>query len=374
MNVEILYDVPVSQNFSAHDSRICCAYPLTTMCQNGTVAIAYRCGTSKHSYDGELVMQVSTDNGKTWDSARTIFCGADQIPRQTIIMGGLVQARPGTLIAVFGTIEGLNPDVYMFSEKGSSLPLKIFTSRSVDLGKSWSTAELVNLNGLQRPSIVTSPFLLEDKICMPLEFLTESGVQGTAVAFSTDNGKTFPKYTIVADDHSGCLNLCDGRWTLLPDDRIQVLLWTFRKDDEKTLEVRQTFSTDKGCTWAQPQCTGFKGQVSAPIALPTGNIIAVSNSRCQPAGIRLWASSTGGENWNKDQYIQMWDPGDERIKAKKQKINDENINETGVWDELQRFSFGTPDLVLLKDGTILMSYYATIKGITHIRACRFHFN
>ena len=42
-----------------------------------------------------------------------------------------------------------------------------------------------------------------------------------------------------------------------------------------------------------------------------------------------------------------------------------------VWDALAVFSFGTPDLALLDDGSILLTYYATADGIIHVRACRF---
>ena len=43
----------------------------------------------------------------------------------------------------------------------------------------------------------------------------------------------------------------------------------------------------------------------------------------------------------------------------------------GVWDALPTFTFGTPDLVSLPDASVFLAYYATINGVTHIRACRF---
>ncbi len=42
-----------------------------------------------------------------------------------------------------------------------------------------------------------------------------------------------------------------------------------------------------------------------------------------------------------------------------------------VWDELQRFSFGTPDLSLLPDGSVFLAYWATVNQIIHVRGCRF---
>jgi len=68
----------------------------------------------------------------------------------------------------------------------------------------------------------------------------------------------------------------------------------------------------------------------------------------------------------------MWDPvanrmvGEPVVPAK-----DAAADAGGIWEALDRFTFGTPDLVLLGDGSLLMTYYATLDGITHVRACRF---
>ena len=40
-------------------------------------------------------------------------------------------------------------------------------------------------------------------------------------------------------------------------------------------------------------------------------------------------------------------------------------------DELQRFRFGTPDLVLLDAETVLLTYYATLNDVVHVRSCGF---
>jgi len=43
----------------------------------------------------------------------------------------------------------------------------------------------------------------------------------------------------------------------------------------------------------------------------------------------------------------------------------------GVLDALWGFAFGTPDLIKGAHGSVIMTYYAVVNGITHIRACRF---
>jgi hypothetical protein len=49
----------------------------------------------------------------------------------------------------------------------------------------------------------------------------------------------------------------------------------------------------------------------------------------------------------------------------------ERYGQGGVWDALPAFTFGTPDLTLLPDGTVLLTYYAETDGPAQVRACRF---
>ena len=38
---------------------------------------------------------------------------------------------------------------------------------------------------------------------------------------------------------------------------------------------------------------------------------------------------------------------------------------------MDKFTFGTPNLNLLPDGSVLLTYYASINDTNHRRACRF---
>ena len=67
----------------------------------------------------------------------------------------------------------------------------------------------------------------------------------------------------------------------------------------------------------------------------------------------------------------MWDPHQNRVVGKPiAAISGQNSSQN-VWDALPGFTFGTPDLVQMSDNTLLLSYYATISQVVHIRACRF---
>jgi len=372
MQIEISHDAPVSPNLAADDTDTCCAYPLTTLLRDGTVATVYRRGATKHSHDGVLVMQKSPDGGASWDEPSTVFNGVGDEPAQTAVTGGMVQTPSGDLLTVFGVVEGLKPGVYMFSEEGNSLPRMTLIRRSEDGGGTWSPAETFETPRLGRAGITARPFVTAvGEVCMLLEFRTSAGAQGTAAVFSEDDGQTFTDPVIVAEDSTGSLSLCDARATVLPDGRVLAMLWTFQQDNEETIEVRRVHSDDHGRTWSEPESIGLVGQITAPLALPSGEVLALSNSRLSPEGIQLWHSMDGGQNWSADQRIQMWDLGQGRALGEPVKAGPGEDTGAGVWDELQRFSFGTPDLALLPDGTVLMTYYATINEIIHMRACRF---
>ena len=372
MNVEVLFDAPVSPNLKDGDSSVTCSYPLTARLFDGSICCVYRQGSWKHSPDGIAVMQTSEDLGASWSSPRTVFDGRHLRPGRTVITAAPCQTQDGGLLVAFGAVDGLESNIYVFGEEGKDLPRPLLVTHSKDNGQSWDEPTSLSLPPLLNPGVTARPFVLPDgRLCLPLECkLTPEGPNGTAMTFSHDDGTTFGPPIIVAADRSDRLNLCDGRFTCLPEGRLLAMLWTFRQDDEETIEVHQSFSSDRGRTWTEPTSTGFVGQITAPLALADGRLIAASNYRLPPEGIRLWISLAAGNHWE-SQPVQMWDAGQSRVLAHRmqtEKISSEN---DGVWEALEQFTFGTPDLVDLEEDIVLMTYYATIDNISHIRACQF---
>ncbi len=377
MRVTILSDQAVSSNLAAGNSASACAYPLSALLSDGSVCCVYRQGSSKHSVDSLLMVQTSQDLGDSWSAPRVVFDGRKSSPPVTVVSSGVCQTHDGNLLVVFGAVEGLAPGVNMFSQEGRALPHPLLATRSCDGGRSWSQPWSIAQLTLLNAGVTSRPFTLSDgELCVPLEYkLTPAGPNGSAMMFSQDNGDTFDPPVVVAADPSGKLNLCDARYDVLPDGRIIALLWTFRQDNEETIEVRRSFSSDRGRTWTRPESIGFVGQITAPLALPGGAMVAVSNYRLPPEGIRLWGSLDGERSWPGLGPIQMWDPHANRMVGEPLVQQEEAAGEEeSIWDALDRFTFGTPDLVLLSDDSLLMTYYATLNDITHVRACRFRLN
>ena len=218
----------------------------------------------------------------------------------------------------------------------------------------------------------TKPFQRPDgTICMPLEIPGPApGVPGTGMVFSDDDGRSFGGFVRCAVDDSGALAWCDGHCAQLDDGRILLLLWTFRAADETTIDVHRCHSEDGGRTWSDPLPTGLEGQVTAPAVLPGGPVLAASNRRAAPEGILIHVSHDGGDTWDADAAVRMWDAAAQRTVAAPEGASSARHG-AGIWATLGGFTFGTPDLTLLDDGTLLLIHYATAGGVTHIRAVRF---
>lgn len=372
MKIEVLFDVAVSPNLQSGDRAATCAYAFATLLPSGEVVCVCRRGATKHSYDGVLAMQRSSDGGRTWSESTVVFDGRTLRPPQSVICGGVGLTAEGTLVAMYGTVEATRPDAFVFSESGLRQKQAVYISRSEDGGRSWRPAAEIDPSPFPVAWAATCPFpLASGDLCVPLEVRTAAGVQATAITFSRDDGRTFEPVVPCAVDDAGRLNLCDARFAVLGDGRILALLWTFRQEGEETIAVHRTYSADDGRTWSPPVPTNISGQIAAPMVLDGDAVIAAVNYRQPPEGIRLWASSDAGQTWDADGVVQMWDARQSRVVAEPVKSGSRPGGEKGVWDALEQFTFGTPGMIRLDDGTVLLTYYATIDGICHIRATRF---
>ena len=374
MNVTVLSAAAVSPDAADGARFPTCAYPATALAGDGTLVCVYRGGAEKHSYDGVLIARRSSDMGDTWSEPAVVFDGTALAPPQSAFSGGICVTAEGALVTSFGAVEATAPDHYVFSDQGRKQKRFVYVAGSTDAGASWSCARLIDTGPHHNQDIgpTANPVPLDSGgLFIPLETRSlRTGLLTTAATFSADGGRTFePLAGLGIDDVAGKLELCDARFTPLGDG-ILALLWSFHSDTEEDDEVRRSVSLDNGRTWSGPQPVGFIGQVTAPLVLSDSRVIAASNYRFPPEGIRLWTSLDEGLTWQRPP-VQMWDPRENRISARPLDAPGGGHAEDGVWDALPKFSFGTPSLLELHDGSILLTYYATLNDVTHIRACRF---
>jgi len=371
VEIELIQDVEVSPNVR-DKADVACAYPITQVLDNGDIACLYRRGKEKHSYDGVLVLQMSSDRGVTWSEPRVVFDGRNMQPAQGVVTGAVCQTGQGDLLVNASLVDASKPDVYLFSKEGMTFNRWLYTVRSVDGGKTWRYPEPFSPAPFEGVGIITNPFLLPDgALFMPLAAQTEYGPLGTAGRLSHDGGRTFGPLSMCLADPEGELNFCDSYYTTLRNNEVLSLIWTFRHDNSHTINLHQSISKDNGRTWSPPVDTGMCGETCAPLALSSGTVIAAASYRQLPEGIRLYMSTDGGTTWDVDHPMQMWDDARGCVLGQPAVQVADELKREDIWQALTRYSFGTPNLVELDDNSVLLMYYAMKENRYHIRACRF---
>jgi len=378
--IDIASDVAVSPNLTRGSADVACAFPSPCRLQSGGLVCVYRQGSDKHSPDGVLVAQHSTDDGRSWSPPVTVFGGLARPNAESVHAGIVCERADGTVQAYFKAIAVTESAAFIFSEEGRQLPQQLYIAESRDDGATWGEAAPRILPHVPRDHYIgTRPMLLA---CGEWLLAIEATVDGNEIALvstSPDGGQSWrPAWECAADPR---LSFGDPRLTRLADGRILMFLWTWVTQTEETMPVHCCLSGDEGRAWSPPTSTGIPAQLTSPFAVENGMVLAVGNVRKGQQGIRLWASRDA-ERWDGGSSIELWSAHEERITGKRLTAAGAITGEPDrIWDNLPSFSFGTPDIVPLGavpvntvplgGGQLLMTYYATIGGILHVRACRF---
>jgi hypothetical protein len=372
MKIKILDEAVVTpENLPANHN--CCFSPSSCKTQNGEVVVIYRQGATKHSRDGVLISQSSTNQGRTWSRQSVIFNGLTGAPALSVHAGGVCRSGNGSLLAFFTAVPVENEDAYIFSDQGRQLKQQLYMARSTDGGANWSTAEAREVEGAPPLLYINSrPVLLPDKrILVPFEATAAQGQQIIGNAIYCPVTDKFSPFTIVAQDSTGEFSYGDARLSTAPDGRIQMLIWAFITKTEETLPVRRCFSVDGGKNWSPLKDTGIPSQITTPLDMGGGHIIAAANVRSAPQGIRLWHSADGGESWDLKSPLQLWDLNRQKVLGEVMPVGEAQEQDASIWNALPDFSFGMPDLVRFEDNTVLLTYYVVNGDKTQVRACRF---
>jgi hypothetical protein len=373
----VLGDAAVWPDGTRHP-RVVSAYPVPCALGAGAVLCVYRRGREKHSLDGVLVAQQSEDGGSSWSDPTVVFDGMGKNPPESVHTGAACRIPDGRIGAFFTTVEATTPDTYVFSDEGKALPQHLYVSESRNGGRTWLAPTEHRLEGIPRNHYLgVRPVLMPDgNLLIPVEALGKCGQSMVFAAFSPDGGRTLKPAVACVADPSGETGYGDPRLALLDDGSVVMLLWTYRQATEETLAVHRSTSIDGGRTWSAPRSTLVEGQIMTPLQLGRGGMIAASTVRTGRHGIRLWFSRDQGRSWEPDSCRQMWDPYDEKLLGTVIAPDRSTSRGPGekIWAALPGFTFGYPDLVRLGEDTFLLTYYATVRGITCVRACRFAFS
>ncbi|MDP7396424.1 MAG: sialidase family protein [Lentisphaeria bacterium] len=314
----------------------------------------------------------STDGGKTYVDEGVLwgpegddksysygYAYPELIADGTLLLTGYRWDRSGQDRHIY------NPDTL------GAVPVDTLIFRSADGGHTWSPPQVVNSPDGRMGNASGRVVPLKDgRLLLPFETWKpyddpNPPMQSSLALFSSDSGRTWDEYAVVAHDLEGRLLHWNGMFTRLQDDRLFVMYWTKDYHTGQDLTVHATYSEDEGRTWVEPYDTGIEGQMGSSIDVGGGRVLAVYNRRdVDNPGTYAVISEDGGRTWPPlEEHLVVWDARSRDIMGSRDQ-EDKSIYEEGL------FAFGKPDAHLLPNGEVYVGYWCTSGFVCQLHWCR----
>jgi hypothetical protein len=341
--------------------------PFITPLSDGTLIACQHVGQGLGSSDNYIEILRSAD-GRNWVNEGPL---GGRIPDDGWAYRApqIHQVPDGRLVMTATRFEAGEGDLFDPDSEALRRPeMLLFWSH--DQGYTWSPPQVVAVDlPPERYTWNGAGTLLQlawDRWMYPLETWKPHGYPGppdqkAAAVFSSDQGRSWGEFTVVADDPTGALLWWDQMGAVLPDGRIYTLLWTHRYGTSEDLNNHWVISEDQGRSWSRPQPTNLRGQVCTPIPLPDGRVAAIYNFRHEPQGIRV-ALTEDLTHFDLEHEVVVFDAGKEATLGPPDHDN--------FLAQHQRIAFGKPGGVRLPGGDLLTYFWCTAAGITHTRWVR----
>ena len=342
--------------------------PVITPLPDGTFIASQHVGKELGSPDNHIEVLRSTD-AKMWENQGSIHPGGGHPNDGWAYRGPKISVVPdGRLVMTSSRF--VQRESLFDPESEASARCDMVVLWSEDGGDTWSEPEVVPVDlPRERYNWNGAGKLLQlagDRWMYPLETWkpeesTAEPDQKAAAVFSSDQGKTWGEFTVVADDESGKILWWDQMCAIMPDGRIYTLIWTHKYGTSEDLNNHWTISEDQGRTWTEPVPTNLWGQVCTPIPLPDGRVAAIYNYRHEPQGIHV-ALTEDLSTFDTDNEVVVFDAGAEATLG--------DPDHPNFLAEHMLIGFGKPGGVLLPDGDLMTYFWCTSQGVTHTRWVR----
>lgn len=357
----IVYRNPVPHVFSRH-----AYFPSVIEMDNGELLASFATGESFEAANLNTYVCRSADRGITWSEPTALM----EINPDALLSNcaRITSLRNGEVIAVvvqhhrkdhYG--EGLaNPENLGF------VPTDMLLVRSGDYGRSWDKPELI------RPPLTGPSFELCSRIVELKDgrwiwpTSTWRGWDGDCpngmkmVAWvSADKGRTWPSYMDVMNNSEDRLIYWESKITELQNDNLLAVAWAYDEKHDTDLPNHYSLSSDGGKTWQDPRSTQIQGQTMAVSELPDGRILSVYRRKDKPG---LWANVCRIESnrWVNEKELPLWG-------VSNRELLDKSDNMVHDFNELK---FGAPDITLLSDSSIFITFWCYEKLVSNIRWIR----
>lgn len=297
------------------------AFPSICRLQDGDLLCVFYSGVGHISPDGKVVMVRSTDQGKTWSKPEIVADTPvdDRDP-------SIVQTRTGRVLINFFIYDGEDQN------HETRTTTHVHVAASEDNGKTFGKPATIGVDWQWEATSDEILQLPDGTLLLPIYGRREGDTRDrAAVAFSTDDGKTWnkrPTATIAYDDQ-GVIDFQEPALALLPDGTIICSLRTTNVG----YHAYESRSTDGGKTWSKPIDTGLRGHAANLLYHSSGTVFHTYRSWSDDGKMRGVAAVFG-------------EPG-------------------GKWDPKKEFDImlvggdaAYPSAVELPDGSIYCVYYA----------------
>jgi hypothetical protein len=183
---------------------------------------------------------------------------------------------------------------------------------------------------------------------------------------SSDGGRTWPAFAVVAADPAGARYYWDQRLAVHRErGDLVAMFWTHDPAAGRDIENHIAWGSPDGRRWSSPAPTGLPGQHCQPIAVGGDRLAAVYPHRADPPGIRAVLSEDFGRTWERASELSVY-----RSAAGREAGSGGSRSEADLWADMVAWRFGHPRGVLLPTGEILVVYYAGDERSQSVRWAR----
>jgi hypothetical protein len=342
----------------AHQRTNCFTCPL--ILPDGRILVAFRYGRTKDDPEENLMMRLSCDGGRTWE---TVLEGLN--PDLDGVHGGwrhgaISILEPGRLIGAFCWFDRSDPARSLANpETQGTLPSRVFIMESADDGRTWTDRREVDTAPFQGIATTGPAMRLAGGVmalpyeCWKSYYDTSRGEHHAVLRLSRDGCRSFEPATIVAHDSAANLFYWDQRLTVDPHSgRMIGMFWTHDRAAQRDIHIHIAWGSPDGKEWTAPVDTGIAGQICCPLVLPDGRSLAAYVHRHEPPSLRAIVSEDFGKTWDRSHELVFYESptGRESGIGGQRDIKD-------YWNDMMVWSFGHAEARLLLDGDVLIAFY-----------------